>query len=105
MAVVEFGEVHLFSLKAPLRKSCQFLPEVLMSDIGMAEMDGYTLMRQVRMLPSEQGGQIPAIALTAYAADTDYNQALAVGFQMHIAKPVEPVTLVAKIAELALNKI
>lgn len=93
--------IAVASVAEALATLTQFLPEVLVSDIGMAEMDGYTLMRQVRMLPSEQGGQIPAIALTAYAADTDYNQALAVGFQTHIAKPVEPATLVAKVAELA----
>ena len=49
---------------------------------------------------SPQGRELRAIALTAYAAEADYNQALAVGFQMHIAKPVNPASLVAKIAEL-----
>ena len=74
--------------------------DLLLCDIGMPEEDGYMLLRSMRSW-SPQGGQIPAIALTAYAAEADYNQALRVGFQMHIAKPVEPAILVAKIAQLA----
>lgn len=62
--------------------------------------DGYTLLRQVRSLPAEQGGQIPAIALTAYAKEEDRQQALAAGFQKHISKPVEPAALVAAVASL-----
>ncbi len=73
---------------------------VLVSDIGMPEMDGYTLMRQIRSLSSEQGGQIPAIALTAYAAEIDYQQAMAVGFHRHLSKPIEPETLVQAITQL-----
>nr|WP_322790699.1 response regulator [Brasilonema sennae] len=68
--------------------------QMLLSDIGMPEMDGYTLMRQVRTLPPEQGGQIPAIALTAYAGEIDYQQAISAGFQQHISKPVDPAILV-----------
>jgi CheY-like chemotaxis protein len=79
----------------------QSLPDVLICDIGMPDMDGYMLMRQVRTLPAEQGGKIPAIALTAYAGDYDQKQALAAGFQQHIAKPVEPEELVKAIAALA----
>jgi PAS domain S-box-containing protein len=75
-------------------------PDVLISDIGMPEMDGYMLLRQVRRLPPERGGQIPAIALTAYAGEYDQKQALAAGFQQHIPKPVEPEQLVKAIATL-----
>ncbi|MDZ8052634.1 MAG: ATP-binding protein [Aulosira sp. ZfuCHP01] len=78
----------------------QFQPDILLSDIGMPEMDGYMLMRQVRSMPPEQGGQIQAIALTAYAGEIDYQQALTAGFQRHISKPVDPVTLVEAITEL-----
>jgi CheY-like chemotaxis protein len=78
----------------------QFKPEVLLSDIGMPDVDGYMLMRQIRTLPPEQGGTIPAIALTAYAGEIDYQQAMAAGFQQHIAKPVEPEALVEAIANL-----
>jgi PAS domain S-box-containing protein len=78
----------------------QFKPDVLLSDIGMPDMDGYMLMRQVRALPPEQGGTIPAITLTAYAGEIDHRQAMAAGFQRHIAKPVEPEALVEAIANL-----
>lgn len=75
-------------------------PNLLLSDIGMPEVDGYMLMRQIRDMPSELGGKIPAIALTAYAAEIDYQQAIAAGFQQHITKPVEPGKLIRAIANL-----
>ncbi|RCJ26002.1 hypothetical protein A6770_26915 [Nostoc minutum NIES-26] len=78
----------------------QSLPDVLLSDIGMPEMDGCMLIRQLRTLPPEQGGQIPAIALTAYAGEMNEKQVLAAGFHKHIAKPVEPADLVEAIANL-----
>ncbi|PSN15274.1 hypothetical protein C7293_07945 [filamentous cyanobacterium CCT1] len=78
----------------------RFRPDVMLSDIGMPERDGYMLMRQVRSLSLEQGGQVPAIALTAYAGEIDYQQALAAGFQKHITKPVEPDQLTEAIATL-----
>jgi CheY-like chemotaxis protein len=78
----------------------QSQPDVLLSDIGMPDQDGYMLMQQVRSLPSSEGGQVPAIALTAYAGDIDYRQALAAGFQRHLAKPIEPDALVKTIADL-----
>ena len=84
-----------------LQALTQFKPNVLLSDIGMPEVNGYMLMRQIRAMPPELGGQIPAIALTAYAGDVDYQQAIAAGFQQHIAKPVEPAALVAAVANLA----
>ena len=58
------------------------------------------LMRHIRSLPLEQGGQIPAIALTAYAGEMDRQQAIAAGFQCHLAKPVDPEAVVAMIAKL-----
>lgn len=75
-------------------------PDVLISDIGMPDMDGYTLMRQVRALPLEQGGQIPAIALTAYAGEFNQQQALQAGFQQHISKPLEAEILLRMITNL-----
>jgi CheY-like chemotaxis protein len=78
----------------------QFKPDVLISDIGMPEVDGYMLMRQVRQLPPQQGGLIRAIALTAYAGELNQQQALEAGFQRHVAKPVEPYELVKTIAAL-----
>ncbi|MFQ4144022.1 PAS domain S-box protein [Chlorogloeopsis sp. ULAP02] len=74
--------------------------DVLVSDIGMPDMDGYMLMRQLRALPTEQGGQIPAIALTAYAGEIDYQQAMLAGFQKHMPKPVDPANLVEAIISL-----
>jgi PAS domain S-box-containing protein len=78
----------------------QSTPDVLLSDIGMPEMDGYMLIQQVRTLAPEQGGQIPAIALTAYAGEMNQQQALAAGFQKHISKPVEPQKLIQTISSL-----
>jgi len=75
--------------------------DVLVSDIGMPERDGYDLIRNIRRLPPEQGGRIPAVALTAYARVEDRLQALSAGFQMHVPKPVEPAELLAVVASLA----
>ncbi|MEH2445809.1 MAG: PAS domain S-box protein [Nostoc sp.] len=83
-----------------LRVMPQFQPNLLLSDIGMPEVDGYMLMRQIRAMLPEMGGTIPAIALTAYAADVDYQQAIAAGFEQHITKPVEPAKLIRAIANL-----
>ncbi|MEH2458510.1 AAA family ATPase [Nostoc sp.] len=89
---------------AALTALSQSQPNLIISDIGMPEMDGYMLMRQVRSLKPEQGGTIPAIALTAYAGEIDHQQAIAVGFQLHISKPVDPEELVKAIALLDLSK-
>lgn len=80
-----------------------FKPQVLVCDIGMPEMDGYMLLRRIRALPTDQGGNTPAIALTAYAKEEDYQRALAHGFQRHIAKPVDSELLAIAIAELAMR--
>lgn len=82
-------------------------PDVLISDIGMSEEDGYALIRKVRALPIEHGGQTPAIALTAFARAEDRRRILAAGFQMHLPKPVEPSELTNAVTTLAvqLNKI
>lgn len=74
--------------------------DVLLSDIGLPGEDGYSLMRQVRALDAEIGGQIPAAALTAYAGQAEYAEALAAGYQTHIAKPIDPSQLVALVASL-----
>ncbi len=76
-------------------------PDVIVSDIGMPEMDGYTLLRKVRLRPPAQGGRTPALALTAYARREDAERAFSAGFQTHAAKPVEPAHLVALVANLA----
>jgi CheY-like chemotaxis protein len=67
----------------------------------MPEEDGYSLIRKVRALKAEQGGQIPAVALTAYARAEDRTRAIAQGFQIHIPKPVEPAELATTVANSA----
>jgi CheY-like chemotaxis protein len=79
----------------------QFQPDVLVSDIGMPVEDGYDLMRKVRSRATDRGGAVPAVALTAYARDDDRQQALEVGYQVHLAKPVDPAELVRVVATLA----
>jgi PAS domain S-box-containing protein len=79
-------------------------PDVLVSDIGMPVQDGYALIRRVRGLPPERGGDIPAIALTAYARREDVTRAESSGFQMHLPKPVELEDLVDAIRTLAQRK-
>ncbi|OKH55794.1 hybrid sensor histidine kinase/response regulator [Calothrix sp. HK-06] len=71
--------------------------DLLISDIGMPDMDGYTLIRQIRNQAPEQGGTIPAIALTAYAGEIDQQLALLAGFQQHISKPIDPEVLIQAI--------
>jgi PAS domain S-box-containing protein len=75
-------------------------PSVLVSDVGMPGEDGYGLIRRVRALSGSDGGRTPAVALTAYAQIQDRTRALLEGFQLHIAKPVEPAELVAAVANL-----
>jgi signal transduction histidine kinase/ActR/RegA family two-component response regulator len=77
------------------------VPDVLVSDIEMPEQSGYDLLRRVRELPADQGGRLPAAALTAYASAQDRMKALLSGFQLHVAKPVPPGELVAVVASLA----
>ena len=76
-------------------------PDVLITDIGMPGEDGYAVIRKVRQLGVEDGGNIPAIALTAFARSEDRRRAISSGFQMHMAKPIEPSELVAMVASLA----
>ncbi len=102
--VLEEEGAEVISVSSAM-EALQSLPEskadVLLSDIGMPEMDGYMLIRQVRTWTSEQGGKTPAIALTAYAGEYNQQQAISAGFQMHVTKPTEPTQLVAAVARLA----
>jgi PAS domain S-box-containing protein len=83
-----------------LDKLQQVTPDLLLSDIEMANEDGYSLIRKVRVLEEERGRRIPAIALTAHARVSDRSRALAEGYQLHMPKPVEPAELVLAIANL-----
>ncbi|HEX3854906.1 MAG TPA: ATP-binding protein [Polyangiaceae bacterium] len=76
-------------------------PDVLVSDIGMPGMDGYDLMRAVRALPDERAQRVPAVAVTAYARSEDQQRALAEGFQLHLAKPIEPAAFASAVARLS----
>ncbi len=78
--------------------------DVLVSDIGMPDMDGYMLIHQVRTWTAEQGGEIPAIALTAFARNDDQQEALKAGFQLHLSKPLNPEELIAAIVQLLETK-
>lgn len=83
-----------------LRTISSWKPDILVSDIGLPGEDGYSLMRRVRALPSKQGGTIPALALTAFARESDRLTAIEAGFQRYLTKPVSPRQLAATIASL-----
>ena len=84
-----------------LAKLAEWKPDVILSDIAMPDEDGYSFIGKVRSLPRDKGGETPAAALTAYARDVDRRQALAAGYQMHIAKPIGASQLVHMVARLA----
>jgi CheY-like chemotaxis protein len=89
------------SSSAALAEMADRIPNVLISDIGMAGENGYDLIKKIRSLEPERGGRVPAVALTAYAAAADRRRALLAGFQTHLAKPVEPDELLAVIVNLS----
>lgn len=95
------AETHL-AASAPdgLQQFTGIRPDLVLSDIGMPVMDGFSFMQAIRAMPSESGGQTPAIAITAYARTEDAERAVAVGYQAHVAKPIDPVELVRVIAEV-----
>ncbi|HEY6189500.1 MAG TPA: PAS domain S-box protein [Pyrinomonadaceae bacterium] len=97
----EASVLSVGSASEALAALAQFKPHILVSDIGMPDEDGYALIRKVRALGPGEGGKIPAIALTAYAREEDRMRALLAGFQVHVAKPVNPTELIAVIGGLA----
>jgi CheY-like chemotaxis protein len=76
-------------------------PHVLVVDLGMPEMDGYDVIKRIRQSPEQAIRNVPAAALTAFARSEDRTKALQSGFEMHLAKPIDPAELVASIATLA----
>jgi CheY-like chemotaxis protein len=78
----------------------RYKPDVMVTDIGMPDVDGYELLKRVRALGPERGGKVPAIALTAFARTEDRTRALRAGFLVHLAKPVDPSELVATVASV-----
>jgi CheY-like chemotaxis protein len=89
------------SVEKALNYLTETLPDVLVSDIGMPDADGYELIRRVREFAPERGGSIPAVALTAYARSEDKTRALHSGFQTHLAKPIEMDELITAISKVS----
>jgi signal transduction histidine kinase/CheY-like chemotaxis protein len=103
-AMLEYSGVQVkaaASANEALQTIAEWKPDVLVSDIGMPIDDGYALIRKVRALSPERGGNVPAAALTGYASRADYLKALSAGYQSHIKKPVELEELIAVVASLA----
>ena len=84
-----------------VEKAAEVRPDVVLMDIGMPGMDGYELMRAIRALPDEHAQRVPAVAVTAYARSEDRQRALAEGFQLHLAKPIEPAAFASAVARLS----
>jgi signal transduction histidine kinase/CheY-like chemotaxis protein len=89
--------------RSALALLCAARPDVLVSDIGMPDVDGYELLHRVRALGPERGGDIPALALTAFARPQDQQRALDAGFLEHLSKPLDPAALIGKLARLRNN--
>lgn len=92
--------IPVVSAAAALDVFEQVIPDLIISDIGMPQTDGYTLIRQIRQLP--EGQNIPAIALTAYGNEIEQQRTFDAGFQKHLAKPIIIPELIAAISELIL---
>jgi CheY-like chemotaxis protein len=75
-------------------------PEMILSDIGMPDEDGFALIEKLRSLPPEEGGCIPAASITAYTREEDQQRAIAAGFDMHISKPVSVAELLSSVRAL-----
>lgn len=102
--VLEECKAEVFTVASALAAFAlieQLQPHVIVSDIGMPEMDGYDFLRRLRALPAEKGGRTPAVALTAFARSEDRTRAMLAGYQVHVAKPVEPQELLASVASVA----
>jgi len=88
------------SARAGLEAVTRFRPHVIVSDVGMPEVDGYAFIEELRRRPASDGGRIPAVALTAHARVEDRARALYAGFNNHVPKPVEPLELFAVLSAL-----
>jgi CheY-like chemotaxis protein len=84
-----------------LRRFAESRPDVIVSDIGMPDVDGYMFIQRVRRLGIPAAAQVPAVALTAYVRREDVERALAAGFQAHVAKPVDPVEVLKVVGQIA----
>ncbi|MFZ1025751.1 MAG: response regulator [Limnoraphis robusta] len=93
--------IEASSSKQALEIIKESIPDVLISDIGMPDEDGYSFLKKVRSLPQDKGGNIPALALTAYTKEEDRQQAIAAGFQMHLGKPLDITELLQAVFQLS----
>jgi CheY-like chemotaxis protein len=84
-----------------LETAKSFRPDVVISDIGMPGKDGYQFIRELRQIAQDIGKKFPAVALTAFARSEDRTRAMMAGYQVHIAKPIEPQELLATVGSLA----
>ena len=91
------------SVETAIETFVNFKPHIVISDIGLPSVDGYALIRQIRSRSNAEGGDVPAIALTAFAETQYRTKALLAGFQMHLAKPIGLYELVEVVAKLALS--
>ena len=106
LALAQQGAVTAAAASVPeaLERFREHRPDLLLSDIGLPGEDGYALIRRLRALPAAEGGDVPAVALTAFAKQEDRRRALEAGFQEHVAKPVEPELLVGVLAVLVARR-
>jgi DNA-binding response OmpR family regulator len=93
----KYGTVKVWCVALALR----FQADVLITDIGLPEEDGFALIREIRVRENERGGYLPALALTGFTRAEDRVRVLAAGFQGHLAKPIDPTELTTAIAALA----
>lgn len=93
--------IEASSSKQALEIIKESIPDVLISDIGMPDEDGYSFLKKVRSLPQDKGGNVPALALTAYTKEEDRELAIAAGFQMHLGKPLDITELVQAVFQLS----
>ena len=95
------ASVHVAATVRDARRAIEVQrPDVLVSDIGLPDEDGYALIRHVRQYEAEHGGFMPAVALTGFARAEDRARTLAAGFQAYVPKPVDPVELTAAVASI-----
>ncbi|WP_445175028.1 response regulator, partial [Microcoleus sp.] len=95
--------ISLSSAAEALESIEQTAPDLLVSDIGMPQMDGYMLIKRIRTQLAPEYRQLLAIALTAYAGEANERQVLQAGFQKHLAKPIDPTQLVATVRRLSVE--
>ena len=96
-----YNVVTAASAPAALKAASERQFDVIISDIGMPEENGYDFIKRVRSLDPHQGGRIPAVSVTAYTTPKDVARAIAAGYQMHVPKPMDPAALVKAVAKLA----